>query len=406
MKTRKLLITAFTLLFIGAAASQTFQTRSTVGFNAVLVQTDPVPVQSGEDAEITFKIRNTGSNAAENVKLRIQDSFPFELKPDRQRNYSLGKVLPGQEYYVTTEVLVAENAPDGQNEFKVEVSSDNGVSVTEKIPVTVQSQDIKLNLANLKTVPETLTADTENAKLTVEAVNNGEKTAENVVLDLGLPEGFEKTSSFSSRQALGNIAPGQAKPATFEFDITENASKGGKQIPVDLSYTTGDSNNEIVEEAGFELFLSGKPRFEIVGVNSSLKTGMEKNLMIKVRNTGSEKASSTRIRVLDSSDLPFDYASATRYIGTLKPGQTGTAVFRVSTEASAPAKSYLLDFEIRGVRDTRVYVEDKTVKVGVENGEENSSPLPFVVVAVLAVIGAAAFYRREFLKQKVAGFRN
>lgn len=399
MNKKKLTALAITTVFaVTAATAQT--AGATTNLNALLINTDPVPVQSGEDAEINFKIRNTGGTEAENVEVEIVDSFPFELKPDRQRNYSLGEVTPGQEYQISSEVLVADNAPDGINDFKVRISYGD-LSVVKNVPVQVQSQDIELNLANLKTTPTQLTPDTEDAKMTLEVVNNGEKTAENAVLNIDLPETFQATSSFSTRQALGNIAPGEVKTAEFTFDVEETAESGNVEIPAEISYSTDSSEatSRITEETGFNFYLAGKPQFEITDVEADLQAGAnQRELRLEVQNTGSEESSSTRIRVLDSSDLPFDYDSSSKYIGTLEPNQTGTAVFEVDTESSAEAKEYLIDFEIRGVKDTEVYVEDTTVQVGVENGEQESGsslPLPLIAAVLVAVIGGILYWRRS-----------
>ena len=391
MNKKKLAALAITTLFAVTAA--TAQSGASTNLNALLINTDPVPVQSGEDAEINFKVRNTGDRVAEEVQVEIVDSFPFELKPDRQRNYSLGDVKPGQEYQISSEVLVADNAPDGMNDFKVRISYGD-FSVVKNIPVQVQSQDIELNLANLKTSPTQLTPDTEDAKMTLEVVNNGEKTAENAVLNIDLPESFQATSSFSTRQALGNIEPGQVKSAEFTFDVEETAESGDIEIPAEISYSTDSSeaSSRITEETNFNFYLSGKPQFEVTGVEADLQAGAnQRELRLEVRNTGSEESSSTRVRVLDSSDLPFDYDSASKYIGTLEPNQTGTVVFQVDTDSSAEAKEYLLDFEIRGVKDTEVYVEDTTVSAEVSSGSEESST-PVLPVAVVLILAAAGIY--------------
>ena len=398
MNKKKLTAIAITTVFAVTAA--TAQTGATTNLNALLINTDPVPVQSGEDAEINFKIRNTGGTDAENVKVEIVDSFPFELKPDRQRNYSLGDVTPGQEYQISSEVLVADNAPDGINDFKVRISYSD-FSVVKNIPVQVQSQDIELNLANLKTTPTQLTPDTEDAKMTLEVVNNGEKTAENAVLNIDLPENFQATSSFSTRQSLGNIAPGEVKTAEFTFDVEETAESGDIEIPAEISYSTdsSESTSRITEETGFNFYLAGKPQFEITNVEADLQVGAsQRELRLEVTNTGSEESGSTRVRVLDSSDLPFDYDSSSKYIGTLEPNQTGTAVFRVDTESGAEAKEYLLDFEIRGVKDTEVYVEDTTVQAEVENGRQDSGsslPLPLIGAVLILVAGGLLYWRRS-----------
>jgi hypothetical protein len=396
MNKKKLTAIAITTVFAVTAAAA--QTGATTNLNALLINTDPVPVQSGEDAEINFKIRNTGTTQAENVEVEIVDSFPFELKPDRQRTYSLGDVTPGQEYQISSEVLVADNAPDGMNDFKVRISHGD-FSRTVDVPVQVQSQDIELNLANLKTTPTQLTPDTEDAKMTLEVVNNGEKTAENAVLNIDLPEGFQATSSFSTRQALGNIAPGQVKTAEFTFDVEEAAESRDVEIPAEISYSTDSDSatSRITEETGFSFYLAGKPQFEITNVEADLQVGAnQRALRLEVTNTGSEESGSTRVRVLDSSDLPFDYDSSSKYIGTLEPNQTGTAVFRVDTESGAEAKEYLLDFEIRGVKDTEVYVEDTTVQAQVENGEQDSGSLPLLPIgAALAVLIGGLLYWRS-----------
>jgi len=232
--------------------------------------------------------------------------------------------------------------------------------------------------------------DTDNNQLMIDIVNNGEKTGENVVLNLEAPESFEQTSSFSTRKALGNIQPGERKTASFNLDTTENASAGMTNFETVTTYTAGDSTSQVEQTDNFQLNLEGKPQFQVTKNESGLSTGSTGTLRLQVENTGSETSSSTRIRVLDSSDQPFSYGSSSKYIGTLDPGQSGEAVFEVETESSASIKEYLLDFETRGVKDTETFVEDTTVEVEVENGssEDESIPLPLVigVAAVLVVL--------------------
>jgi hypothetical protein len=399
MNTKLTAILLLAALFTGAAASQTTNQGPSTSLEATFINSDPVPLQSGEDGDITFKVVNNGDVEARDVEVQLLDSYPFEVKPDRKRNYSLGTLSQGQEYQISTEVLVSEDAPDGSSDFRVRIT-DGDFTRTVNIPVEVQSEDIDLNLANLNTQPGQLMPDTENNVMTVEVVNNGEKTAENAVLDLDLPEYFERTSSFSSRQALGNIQPGQVKPAEFNFDITEEAPSGLTSVEGELSYTAGDTDSEVTEDVSFEVNLEGRPQFEITEIESDLQTGSTGELRLTVQNTGDDESSSTRIRVLDSSDQPFTYDSSSQYIGTLEPNQTGTAVFEVETESGASAKDYLIDFEVRGVKDTEVFVEDSTVEASVSNGETSSSPI-LPVIAVLAVLGVLGLVFRDRIRERI-----
>lgn len=398
MNTKLTTIILLAAVFAGAAASQTANQGPSTSLEATFINSDPVPLQSGEDGDLTFKIVNTGSTEAEYVEVQLLDNYPFEVKPDRKRNYSLGTVSQGQEYQISTEVLVAEDAPDGSNNFRARITNGE-FSRTVNIPVEVQSENIDLNLANLKTQPQQLMPDTENNVMTVEVVNNGEKTAENTVLELDLPDYFERTSSFSSRQALGNIAPGQVKPAEFNFDITEEAPSGPVTLEGTMTYTSGDSSSEVTEDVSFDVNLEGRPQFEITEVESNLQTGSTGELRLTVENTGAEDSSSTRIRVLDSSDQPFTYDSSSQYIGTLEPNQTGTAVFEVDTESGASAKEYLIDFEVRGVKGTEVFVEDSTVQASVSNGDSGSAPV-IPIVVILAAMGIAGFIFRGRIRER------
>lgn len=396
MKTKLTTITFTAFLITGFATAQSFKGAST-NLEAQFINSDPVPLQSGESGDIRFKIVNNGDIEAGDVSVQILDNYPFEIKPDRQTNYSLGEVVPGQEYIISTEVLVADDAPDGSNSFKVRIDSGE-LQRTVDVPVEVQSNDIELNLANLQTKPSQLMPDTDNNQLMIDIVNNGEKTGENVILNLEAPESFEQTSSFSTRKALGNIQPGERKTASFNLDITENASAGMTEFETVTTYTAGDSTSKVEQTDSFQLNLEGKPQFQVTKTESGLSTGSTGTLRLQVENTGSETSSSTRIRVLDSSDQPFSYDSSSKYIGTLDPGQTGEAVFEVETESSASIKEYLLDFETRGVKDTETFVEDTTVEVEVENGTQESSgglPIPVIAaVVILAIVGAVLYRRR------------
>lgn len=398
MKHRTLTALTALLLLTGTTAAQTktTQTKTTssgasTGIEALLVNTDPIPLQAGESGDINLKLRNTGDTEAENVEVHLADSFPFKVQPDRQRNYSLGDMTPGQEYQISTDVLVAEDAPDGTSNFKLKISYGD-FSFTEKVPVEVQSQDIELNLANIQTQPSTLMPDTEDNQLTVETVNNGDKTAENVVLKLEFPEYFEKTSSFSTREALGNLKPGQVKKAEFKFDINRTAPEGMADIPATLTYTEDDSTAEIKKQENFNIHLNGKPQYKVTNIESDLVTGQKGTLRVTVKNTGEQKSTSTRIRVLDSSDLPFSYDSSSQFIGTLKPGQSGQAVFQITTEQDAAVKDYLLDFEIRGVKDTEVFTDDKTLKLNVKASQQQESGTPTLPIAALIIIAAITIY--------------
>ena len=184
MNKQKITASIALLLLIGGVTAQQqtttasqAETLSSSTLSISVVNTDPFPLQSGEQGDLRLEIRNSGSSSAQSVEVTLLDNYPFEVKPDRKRVFEFGNMVQGQEYQIPTEVLVAEDAPDGSNVFKARITTEN-LNRTVEIPVEVQSQDIELNIANLETQPSTLMPDTENNNINVDIVNNGEKTGE------------------------------------------------------------------------------------------------------------------------------------------------------------------------------------------------------------------------------------
>jgi LPXTG-motif cell wall-anchored protein len=390
MKQKLLLIGLIAVSLTGMVAGQ-----ESIGMQAISISTDPAPLEAGDDAELDFKIRNAGSGEAKDITVRINDSYPFEVKEDRRRVFELGDVQSLSEYYISTELVVADDAPDGVNTLPVIIGNDR-FQVTKELRLDVEQDTADLQLANLETSPSELTGDIDDASLTLDVVNNGETEAENVIVNLDLPTAFEPVSSFSTRSAIGNVEPGERKTASFTFDVTPSVGKGRVDIPTTVTY--GEDNQEYGVEDTVGVYLAGRPDLQLVNTSSDLTAGSDGTVTLTIENAGSEEAEATRVRAVEVSDLPFEYDSASQYVGTVEPGQTGSAVFDVSVDEGAPAKDYLLDFELRGVSDETVHVNDVTVNLGVTASQQtgSSTPWTYIVVGGILVVGIAVLvYRRS-----------
>ena len=399
---KKTAIALMTLVLAGTATAQ----GPTTSLETEVLTTDPVPVQSGEDADISLRVRSTGSTEAEDVNVTILDTYPFEVKPDRDRSREIGDLSPGQRYFFSTELLVAEDAPDGNNSLRVRIETASR-TFTKTVDIEVQSQDIELDVVNLGTEPTELAPDVEDASLTAEVTNNGDKGAENVVMTLSLPDGFEETSTFSTRQSLGTLSPGEVKEAEFVFDVGENASSGTRQMPAEITYSADDDTGEVTLDRSFELFLSGRPQYEVAEFEGGLQQGESDTVTLRFRNVGSEESESTRVRILESGDQPFTYSSASDFVGTVEPGAEATATFDVSADSSAELQEYLVDFEFRGVDSTEVFVEDTTQRLEVQDsaGGSGSSPLPIIVAGMIVAAAVIGFVFRSRLRTAVNNIR-
>jgi hypothetical protein len=341
-----------------------------------------------------MELVNNGSIAADNTEVEILDTYPFTVNPDEKREYSFGEVKTWEQYHFNTEVTVADDVTEGEHDIELRITSGD-ITKTVSVPVRVQNQAVDLTVTNIQTDPATLLPDTENNELTLDVVNNGDRTAEHVVATTELPDGFEPVNAFAQRQAVGNIAPGETKQATFRFDINTSADAGMVTMPATIQYAKNDSSARETQDVSFDLHLTGAPRYELTGIESDLAAGERGTIRATVQNTGSEKSTSTRLRVLDSADLPFSYDSSNVFIGTLQPGQNGTAVFDVTVEEDAHAKDYLIDFEVRGVKNTDVFVDEFTKRVTAgatgQTGTGMSSAMMAGLAGILVVLAVGGY---------------
>lgn len=379
------------LLLTLSAVMAPVMAGQTVSFGTTLVKTDPFPAQEGQNLKVYFKVSNTGNSEAENVSILFKDSYPFSLKEGEKKVEKIGQMFPGQTYYISKELFVAEDCPDGKSSLELEFRRD-GFKVSKEIGIDIESEEPVLNIGDIKTLPSEIYPDSEDNKVVFEIVNNGDEKAENVVVTSHFPESLEKISSLSNRDSVGDIQPGQNKKIEIGFDTLETAKEGVKNIPINISYTEGDT--EKVKKENIRFFMSGKPVFSLTGSNLSLSRESSKGLELTVKNTGDEKSESTRVRLLDNSDLPLTVDSASSYVGTLEPGEEGKAYFSAKLGKDAEKSSYIVSFEIRGTKNSKVFVQEKTLKIKGEGEKDRGMPASQIGILVsLVLVSGLIFFR-------------
>jgi len=127
------------------------------------------------------------------------------------------------------------------------------------------------------------------------------------------------------------------------------------------------------------------------------KPGQRASLYVEVKNTGYEKAESVDLRVIRESGQPFDFETRSDFIGTLKPGESATAVLEFDVEQNAVPKEYLLKLLVRAtgdseISDTNVYTQELKASVTVERAakaesESAKNVLPLLAGAFALVVG-------------------
>ncbi len=138
-----------------------------------------------------------------------------------------------------------------------------------------------------------------------------------------------------------------------------------------------------------------KPIIDVVDVKGNGKAGSTINLEVYLKNTGAEDAEAVDARLITQSSQPFSFDSRSNYIGELKPGETGKAVFKVKIDKDAEFKEHFLKMLIRAKGDSdkgdeNIYTFNRRAAIKVE-GKKPNILIGIGIIAVVIVIGLGIF---------------
>jgi hypothetical protein len=367
---------------------------------------DPDPADAGKDLDLRWQIVNTISGMVETLKFHLDADYPFSFdagdSPDKDLGASAGTGEDKIFYVLHYKLRVADNAVKGT--YNVTLSWYTGEGWTKKdFQIYIDPKRADFVVGALATSPEKLIADTDEAKLSVNIDNIGKGNAENVKVKLSLPQGFEPSFSYSDEDSLGIIEKGGSKKATFYMDTDENIKEGMYSAKLEITYRdeNDEANKYRTKTLDLNIPIKPAPYLVVESVTTTppeLVPGRKAEILIKVKNTGNEKAESVSLRVFKDASQPFEFSEKSDFIGKLEKGESGDAVLGMTVDSKAAAKKYLLDVELRGIDEkNNVVIFRRTVALTIAPESGSSLPGSLGVLGGLLLIGAVAatYYLRK-----------
>lgn len=369
--------------------------------NEVLLNQNPDPANPGDYVEIRFKVEKEGNAEIEDIEYELIPEYPFSFDssdtPIKKLDDWIGSSENDEFYILYYKLKVDENALEGDYDLTL-LQSSKGVSVKKRVEFTIRVDEKKtanLLVGTVKTEPSKLIANYDEGLVEVEILNSGEKDAEQVVVEMNLPEGFEESFGYSNRVNLGTISAGASEVAKFYVDTTEGVSKGLHNSQLEISYTEDQENSDdrdITKTLDFNVQMFGRPEYEIIEAQiDEVIPGETEEIKLIIKNIGSLKSDSTSIQIFKDSSQPFDFEDKSDFIGKLDVGETGEVVFRYDVDLGADDKEYKLKLQVRSVVDSDVLVEDETIAINVVKPirRAKSSNVVLIIGAIsLFAIGA------------------
>ena len=222
IKFTKVMLTILILLgFFSVAYSATDDKYNYAKLTETLLNQDPDSVEPGNYVELRFKIEKEGNDELTSIQYELVPEYPFSFDGSDSAIKTLNDWIgtsDDKEYYTLYYKLkVDEDALEGTYELKLYQTSANTPNKKEiKFDVRVEEKKSpELIVGKVITTPSKLIADYDEALIKVEIVNVGDETAEQVIVDMVLPQDFEESFGYSTRVNLGSIEAGESKYAEF-----------------------------------------------------------------------------------------------------------------------------------------------------------------------------------------------
>jgi hypothetical protein len=230
--------------------------------------------------------------------------------------------------------------------------------------------------------------------LAVTMNNTGKDTGRDASVFL-VPSGVSPLVPSTNGIYIGNFAPGNTTTARFKITVAQDADPTQTYpIAVYLKYT--DFEGKIVQSpvVSTGMNFKEKVRFQAQKDAIIIHPGKTDVVNVTYTNVGSQPAfnAQARISVVD----PFTSEDDTAYLGTIKPGQSATALFSIKTDGKATPKIYSIDSEIQYTDLSNTEYTSDSIPVLANVETDTASVLPIVMV-ILVIAGVIAYivYRKS-----------
>jgi hypothetical protein len=269
------------------------------------------------------------------------------------------------------------------------------VNVT--IPLTIKIKpSVKIEV--LEAVPENLSVGTGgylNLKIRNAGLEDGKKATVRLIRN-----GNSPVIPTDSNVYIGDFPMNATATCRYKVEISSEA--GNQTYPVDVAVSYENRDGDMVTSASETVGVPvlGKLTFAVVSGPVSVAPGSENTIGVQYRNTGTQTAyhAQARLSVVD----PFTSSDNDAYLGDLKPGDTATAQFQVSTDGAAPAQDHALDTEVRfrDALDNSQVSDTFKVDIRVAPSSQLTLTSALVPILLLGVIAIGAGYYLLVMRKK------
>ena len=195
-------------------------------------------LDAGEAGKVKVSISNSGKGSAVGVTVNLNSINKNDQIVIQSPKQILGEIAPGDTEITEFEIVALKSVKKAVNEFTITVDEAYGYppdpfkldfETYPFLPPRLVLADHGVETPNERNEIRPLTAAIVESRIQ----NQGTGPANNVVFDIGLPNGIYFTPDSKQKYTFDTIEPGQFKDLNFSFNVSRNV---GKEIKVMISY--------------------------------------------------------------------------------------------------------------------------------------------------------------------------
>ena len=400
-KITKILMSIFLIVVYSSIAYAAVQFDSASFDPAIIAAGDEVDITINFHDEAFYDTQSQYKGTALKVFLEPADTISekYLLITDATGSPNVGHLFAQGVWRKTFRVKVSNEAPPTKYNLRVKFQYfvDNkpiDIAKVQDFFIDVKKEGVILGVANIVTVPSAVRPGDNYVELDTYIENSGNKNAKSVEAVLSLPEKLKHSYTNNNRLWIGKLAANESKKATFFINVEEDAKPIKYNLDLEFNYMDLD-DNKYTKKVTIPFLVKEKPIIDVVDVKGNGKAGSTVNLEVYLKNTGTEDAEAVDARLITQSSQPFSFDSRSNYIGELKLGETGKAVFKVKIDKDAELKEHFLKMLIRAKGDSdkgdeNIYTFNRRAVIKVE-GKAPNKLIGLGIIAAIIVAGLIVF---------------
>lgn len=321
----------------------------------------PNPARPGGDLLIKINIENTGDEPAENVKIGIEEVYPFIFKystseaygsgTNTERNFQIGQIRPRSKVELNFHFKVDAKADSGDHQLEFTIKDNSGTSLSKRIPIRVEGNpdlvligtEIFTAIGNNSSTGAIIPGQEFYLRTAVKNAGNGD--AKNVRVMLNLNSSSPLIPLEDNVRFFENLNAGNSENLSFKLLLGSNADVQPYKIPLRITASNDAETFQIdkTQEIGIDVLNLAKIDISSLKFDPEMPVkGQQVSMILRLENVGKGEARFVKARLegLEGS------GSTEAFLGRLEKDNDAPAVFTfVPEKAGEQTATLVVEYE-------------------------------------------------------------